>query len=181
VIRLAPVWPSKHGRSCNLEAGTSLRTICTYRQAPAPKRRGKASPNSRGFHIKITTTYSEDLLQSRLHQRLTDRFLRLVAGRSLHPLSRRWKQSLQILCVHVQLLRRAPSLERWDGIFGHLLCSRSRVRSRGDLAAGRGKAVFFLSPFLFLPLDPRWQRRATASCTAAAAALGRRGLVRCCT
>jgi len=30
-------------------------TICTYRQAPAPKRRGKASPNSSGFHIKITT------------------------------------------------------------------------------------------------------------------------------
>lgn len=75
--------------------------ILTYRQAKsyssqAPR---KSRPEFRKHPIP-----SKDL-PSRV-QRLTDRF-RLVAGRSFHRLSRRWQRSLQILCVHVQLLLRA--------------------------------------------------------------------------
>lgn len=140
----------------------------TYRQA---KSYSSQAPRKSRPKFHKHPLPSKDL-PSRV-QRLTDRF-RLVAGRSFHHLSRRWQRSLQILCVHVQLLLRASRnggglvaaaaacsfAGKWGRIFTHLLDSASLGSRR------RTSKVCFFAPlfafFCFFPLFyTRWQRRAT--------------------
>lgn len=141
--------------------------ILTYRQA---KSYSSQAPRKSRPKFHKHPIPSKDL-PSRV-QRLTDRF-RLVAGRSFHRLSRRWQRSLQILCVHVQLLCSCAQVAtvvaaaaacsfagKWGSIFSHLLDSASLGSRR------RTSKVCFFPPslrlFLFLPLFyTRRQRRAT--------------------
>lgn len=151
--------------------------ILTYRQA---KSYSSQAPRKSRPKFHKHPIPSKDL-PSRV-QRLTDRF-RLVAGRSFHRLSRRWQRSLQILCVHVQLLCSCAQVAtvvaaaaacsfagKWGSIFSHLLDSASLGSRR------RTSKVCFFPPlfaffcfFLFFILDGSGGRRSW--CTAAAAAL----------